>query len=67
MMVWPGPGGQRDEYPAGKGGCDGDCGTCSQESCEERGAECRDDVNCRGCTARGWCPEAINDNEEDEE
>ena len=64
-MVWPGPGGQRDEYPAGKGGCDGDCGTCSHEGCEERGADCSDEVSCKICPARKWCRESKT--KEDEE
>ena len=44
--------------------CDGDCSDCRRE-CEVRGEECRDEDNCRGCTAKGWCDAAIN--EEDEE
>ena len=62
---WPGPGGERDEYPGGD--CDGDCGSCEREDCDERGAECADEDNCRGCPKRGWCTEAINDDEEGEE
>lgn len=65
MMLWPGPGGLRDEPPGDR--CDGDCSDCSQNNCEERGSECRDDANCRCCTARDWCSEAINDDEEEDE
>ena len=60
---WPGPGGERDEPP--DYGCDGDCSDCQRE-CEVRGEECRDADNCRGCTAKGWCSAAINDEEEEE-
>lgn len=65
MMGWPGPGGLRDEPD--DNGCDGDCDCCTNRECDERGAECADPDNCRGCQAIGWCESAINDNEEEEE
>ena len=64
-MLWTGPGGLRDEPPGGR--CDGDCGTCAQEDCSERGAECSAPENCEDCPARGWCSEDKNEEEGGEE
>lgn len=65
MMLWNGPGGLRDEPPGAS--CDGDCGTCPQGDCDERGAECAAPENCENCPARGWCNEDKTNDEESEE